>query len=244
MENMMIRPSRSICALIVAGAVLAACMQPISPAAEPMPEIPGAPRLLALGDSYTIGQGVSEQARWPTQLAARLREQGIAIGEPQIVARTGWTTDDLAGELNRLAPGSRYDLVSLLIGVNDQYGGRDAEQYRPRFRALLQRAIELAGGRAARVIVISIPDWGATPFADRFDRAEIAAELALYNQVNREETQRAGARYVDITLQSQQAAADRTLLADDRLHPSGKMYAEWVQLVLPDALAALERGAG
>jgi lysophospholipase L1-like esterase len=199
----------------------------------------GAPRLLALGDSYTIGQGVAEDARWPMRLAARLREQGKLIDMPEIIAKTGWTTDDLANALDQRRLRSRYDLVTLLIGVNDQYGGRAVEDYRPKFRALLQRAIELAGGRVAYVIVISIPDWSVTPFAARFDPAEIAAEIARYNAVNREETLRAGARYVDITPSSRMAAGDATLLADDGLHPSAKMYDAWVQLILPTAQQAL-----
>ena len=192
-------------------------------------------RFLALGDSYTIGEGVAEEARWPTQLAARLREQGIAIDAPELIAKTGWATDDLAGALDQRPPHGPYDLVTLLIGVNDQYGGRDVEEYRPKFRALLGRAIELAGGRAAHVIVVSIPDWSVTPFATRFDPTEIAAEITRYNAVNREEALIAGACYIDITPSSRTAAGDGSLLADDGLHPSAKMYDAWVQLILPAA---------
>jgi lysophospholipase L1-like esterase len=192
-------------------------------------------RFLALGDSYTIGQGVAEDARWPMLLAVQLRAQGSMIADPEIIATTGWTTDDLAQALDQRQPRGTYDLVTLLIGVNDQYGGRDAEDYRPRFRALLGRAIELAGARSAHVIVVSIPDWSVTPFATRFDAAEITAEISRYNAVNREETQRAGAHYIDITPNSRMAAGDASLLADDGLHPSAKMYAAWVQLIAPVA---------
>jgi lysophospholipase L1-like esterase len=221
-------------ALIMLAGLLIGC----SEAMEQPPTL-GAARLLALGDSYTIGQGVAENARWPMQLVARLREQGMAIDAPEIIAKTGWTTDDLTRALDQRQPRSPYDLVTLLIGVNDQYGGREVEEYRPRFRALLQQAIKLAGDRAAHVIVVSIPDWGVTPFATRFDPAEIAVEIAHYNTVNREEAERMGAIYIDITQHSRTAAGDPTLLADDGLHPSAKMYDAWVQLILPAAHAAL-----
>jgi lysophospholipase L1-like esterase len=226
-------------ALILAGRLLIGCGAPMQQPVHPATPPPGAARLLALGDSYTIGQGLAEDARWPTQLTARLREQNIAIGAPELIAKNGWTTDDLAQALDLLQPRGPYDLVTLLIGVNDQYGGRAVEDYRPKFRALLQRAIELAGGRAAHVLVVSIPDWSVTPFATRFDPAEIEAEITRYNAVNREETQRAGARYIDITPSSRTASGDDTLLADDGLHPSAKMYDAWVQLILPAARSAL-----
>jgi lysophospholipase L1-like esterase len=221
-------------------AVLITC-GPLMGCTEPMEQAPppSAARFLALGDSYTIGEGVAEDARWPMQLAARLRQHGAAIDTPEIIARTGWTTDDLARALDQRRPRGPYDLVTLLIGVNDQYGGRAVEEYRPKFRALLGRAIELAGGRVAHVIVVSIPDWSVTPFATRFDAAEIAQEIARYNALNREEAQRAGAPYVDITPSTRTAGADRTLLAQDGLHPSARMYAAWVQLILPAARVAL-----
>ena len=183
-------------ALLLAGGLLIGCTEPIEQPATP---VPGAARVLALGDSYTIGQGVAEDARWPVQLTARLRAHGIAINAPEIIAKTGWTTDDLTRAIKQLQPRGPYDLVTLLIGVNDQYGGRDVKEYQPRFRALLQQAITLAGGRAAHVIVISIPDWSVTPFATRFDPAEIATEITRYNAVNREEADRDGVPYIDIT---------------------------------------------
>lgn len=223
-------------ALLLAGGLLIGCTEPIEQPATP---VPGAARVLALGDSYTIGQGVAEDARWPVQLTARLRAHGIAINAPEIIAKTGWTTDDLARAIKQLQPRGPYDLVTLLIGVNDQYGGRDVKEYQPRFRALLQQAITLAGGRAAHVIVISIPDWSVTPFATRFDPAEIATEITHYNAANREEADRNGVRYIDITTNSRTAASDGRLLVDDGLHPSAKMYDAWVQLILPAAQAAL-----
>jgi lysophospholipase L1-like esterase len=195
-------------------------------------------RFLALGDSYTIGEGVDEAERWPRQLAALLRAEGVSVDEPLIIARTGWTTDELAAALDQADLHGPFDLVSLLIGVNNQYRGRSADEYRLEFRALLRRAIELAEGRAARVLVLSIPDWGVTPFAEGRDRAAIASAIDLLNAVNRDEALQAGAGYVDVTPISRRAAQDAALLAGDGLHPSGGMYAEWARLALPAARAA------
>ncbi len=196
-------------------------------------------RILALGDSYTIGEAVSAPERWPNQLADLLRQAGIETGDPQIIAKTGWTTDELASAIDTARPMGPYALVTLLVGVNNQYRGREAEEYRREFVALLQRAVRFAGDDPLRVIVVSIPDWGVTPFAGERDRAKIAAEIDLFNHINREETVRVGARYVDVTPISRVAATDRTLLADDGLHPSGTMYRQWAALVFPQARAAL-----
>jgi lysophospholipase L1-like esterase len=191
-------------------------------------------RYLALGDSYTIGESVPAADRFPVQLA---RELGL--GEPQIIAKTGWTTDELNAAIDAANPRGPYDLVTLLIGVNNQYRGRDAEQYRGGFAALQQRAIGFAGGDPKKVVVVSIPDWGVTPFAEGRDRAKIARELDQYNAINREETGRAGARYADITAISR--GGDTALVAEDGLHPSGKQYGEWVRVMLPEAKGALGR---
>ena len=196
-------------------------------------------RFLALGDSYTIGEGVDDAERWPVQLAALLRERGIQVGDPRIIARTGWTTDELSAAIDDADPQGPYALVSLLIGVNNQYGGRHADEYRVEFAALLQRAIEFADGDASRVIVLSIPDWGVTPFADGRDRTQIASEIDAYNAVNRDEARRAGAHWVDVAPQSRAAGADPAFLVSDGLHPSGRAYAEWARLALPAAAEAL-----
>ena len=197
------------------------------------------PRFLALGDSYTIGESVAVADRWPNQLAAQLRKDGIDIANPEIIAKTGWTTDELSTAIDAAKPQGPYGLVTLLIGVNNQYRGRDAEQYRKEFAALLHRAISFAGGDPKHVVVVSIPDWGVTPFAANRDRAKIGAEIDHFNAINAEETKRAGARYADITPVSRHVATNASLVAPDGLHPSAKMYSSWVTVIAPQARAAL-----
>ena len=200
-------------------------------------------RFLALGDSYTVGDCVAETESWPVQLVTRLQEQGILISSPEIVATSGWTTIDLAVGIKAAQLQQPYDLVSLLIGVNNQYQGRSQEEYQQQFAHLLQQAITLAGNDPARVIVLSIPDWSVTPFAAGLDTAVITAEIDAFNAINRAETENAGAHYVDVTAVSRQAAADPGLIAEDGLHPSGKMYTAWVELVLPTVLRTMMHDA-
>lgn len=188
---------------------------------------------LALGDSYTIGTSVTEDERLPLQLVVALREQGVNIAEPLIIARNGWTTGELAQGIEAAQPQAPFDLVTLLIGVNNQYRGYPLEEYRQEFAALLVQAIVFAGGDPGRVVVLSIPDWGVTPFAEGRDQSKIAAEIDAFNAANLEETQKAGAVYVDITPITRLAADEPTLLASDGLHPSGEMVAQWVVLLLP-----------
>lgn len=196
-------------------------------------------QLLALGDSYTIGESVPEGERWPMQLSTMLETRGVHLGPPRIIAQTGWTTDELAAAIERERPKGPFDFVTLLIGVNNQYRGRDIEEYQEQFRQLLRQAIGFAGGRSDRVIVLSIPDWGVTPFAEGRDRARIGEEIDQFNRVNREEAVRAGARYVDVTPVSRLAVREPGLVAEDGLHPSGRMYQLWAEKVLPEAIAAL-----
>jgi lysophospholipase L1-like esterase len=193
---------------------------------------------LALGDSYTIGEGVPEHERWPNQLADRLRGRGYQV-DVSILARTGWTTSELAEGMRAASLAGGYALVSLLIGVNNQYRGLSLDAYRAEFSSLLDWAVQLAGGESKRVTVLSIPDWGVTPFAEGRDRARVSVETDAFNSVNREESAREGVRYVDVTAVSRLALHDPSLLASDNLHPSGLMYSRWADLVLPEALAAL-----
>ena len=193
---------------------------------------------LALGDSYTIGESVPEAGRWPVQLAAALRERGIGLAEPRIIATTGWTTDELSAAMDAAGPLGTWDVVSLLIGVNNQYRGRDLANYAEEFAALLDRAITLAHGRPDRVLVMSIPDWGTTPFgqASGRDTALIASQLDAYNAAARAACEARGVAFVDITPASRAADAG---VADDGLHPSAAQYAVWSALALPVAAARL-----
>jgi lysophospholipase L1-like esterase len=202
--------------------------------------MPDAPALhyLALGDSYTIGEAVAAHQCWPAELVRRLRKVGVVIDDPRIIATTGWTTDELAQGMDTASLAAVYELVTLHFAVNNQYRGRTADDYRGQFASLLARATMLAGGHAAHVVVVSIPDWGVTRFAREQGRdpATIAAELDAYNMIARDETHRAGARYVDITGISR---AHPELVADDGLHPSAAQYALWVEAIEPMVRAGL-----
>jgi len=208
---------------------------------KPATEGTAALRYLALGDSYTIGESVDPVDRWPVQLAAALRSKGQRIDEPEIIARTGWTTDELDSAITKAAPSGTYDLVTLLIGVNNQYRGRGIGEYQIQFRALLDRAIHFAGGKASHVVVVSIPDWGATPFAAGRDAGKIGREIDSFNNIARGEVMTAGAHFVDITPISRRAHTEPALVAHDKLHPSGEMYRAWIPVILPAALDALRK---
>ena len=196
-------------------------------------------RYLALGDSYTIGESVAENKRWPNQLAAMLSEQGIQT-DVTIIARTGWTVDELWEGVQANSPDGTYDLVTLLIGVNDQYRGYPLDGYREDFRFMLGKAIEYAGGDPQRVVVLSIPDWGFTPFAASRETEPISLQIDEFNAVNLEETKSAGAHYVDVTIISRMAMDDFELIASDRLHPSGKMYSLWAEKVFPTVIEIIK----
>jgi lysophospholipase L1-like esterase len=223
--------------LVFSSLLLLAC----SPQATTMPTtMEKSLRFLALGDSYTIGESVDSTQSWPSQLTEALGTQGVNIEAPLIIARTGWTTRDLLAAIAEVAPQGDFDLVTLLIGVNNQYQGRDIEAYRQEFRTLLGLAIEFTGGEPAKVLVLSIPDWGVTPFAQGRNRALISDQIDQFNVVNLEESQAASIHYFDITPISRQSAQDASLLAPDNLHPSGKMYAAWVDLILPQVIDTLK----
>jgi lysophospholipase L1-like esterase len=203
-------------------------------------------RILALGDSYTIGEAVDVADRWPARMAARLREKGVDVEDPVIIAQTGWTTDELKAGVDAAKLAGTFDLVTLLIGVNNQYRGRPVAEYGDQFDALLQRAISLAGGDPSRVMVVSIPDWGRTAFARQSGRdvAVIGAEIDAFNAVGRDKTARAAARFVDITPISRRTGSDVGNTAGDGLHPSGAMYGEWTEVILPVALDVLGGSGG
>ena len=200
--------------------------------------MPSARRFLALGDSYTIGEGVAPEARWPSVVAARLRASGVDVADPEVVAVTGWTTDELGAGIDDAAPEPPFGLVTLLVGVNDQYRGRGADTYREPYRALLRRAVFFASGDAARVVGVSIPDWGRTAFgaADARGPDAIGREIDLYNAIAREEAARAGAAWADITTLSRRQG---DLTVEDDLHPNAAAYAAWADVIEPLARRAI-----
>jgi lysophospholipase L1-like esterase len=198
--------------------------------------IPDSLTYLALGDSYTIGEAVPLQQSFPYQLVHNLNATNHFVTKPDIIAVTGWTTGDLKkGILYRDLKNHQYNIVTLLIGVNNQYRGYNKEDYRTEFVELLNTAIAYAGGNKQHVFVLSIPDWGVTPFAkaNGFDAKQVASEIDQFNAINKQETQALGVTYVDITPASRQAAYDPGLIANDGLHPSDRMYSLWVSQLLP-----------
>ena len=200
-------------------------------------------RFLALGDSYTIGTSIAESERWPLQLAELLRKDGFKLEAPTIIARTGWTSGELLAGINSARPKGVFEVVSLQIGVNNQYRGLDEQQYVRELDELIDLAIEFAGGDPSRVVVLSIPDWGVTSFAADRDGAGIAREIERFNKLKHDRTHRHGCHFVDVTPLSREAADDPSLLASDGLHPSGKMYAHWCELALPTVRLAVTSGS-
>ncbi len=191
---------------------------------------------LQLGDSYTIGEGVDEDDRWGHQLVRALRNEGVAIALPHIVATTGWTTGELQSRLDALEPlGETWDLVSLLIGVNNQYRALSLQDYVAEFERLLARAILYARGDVDRVFVLSIPDWGVTPFAreQKRDPQQVGEEIDQFNAAAREVCDAFAVRFVDITPASRRFGGEVDMLVADALHPSGAMYALWAAEALP-----------
>src|SRR5215203_1393540 len=182
---------------------------------------------LALGDSYTIGQSVLSSENFPNQTVQLLNQQNYNFKSLELLATTGWTTDELQTNINNHVFTPPYDFVSLLIGVNNQYRGRPVETYKPEFENLLKQAIQFAGGKADHVIVLSIPDWGVTPFANGRDRAQIAKEIDEYNAANKAISENYKVNYFDITPWTREAANDLSLVAADGLHPSAKEYKRW-----------------
>lgn len=188
---------------------------------------------LALGDSYTIGESVEEDFRWPNILRDSLVQMGIEMDPPEIIARTGWRTDELSAAAKSADLSTSYSLVSLLIGVNNQYQRKSPESYAPEFRELLKYAISKAENDTNRVIVLSIPDYGYTPFGSR-NKEQISKEIDEYNRINREISNSLGVPYYDITEISREGLNDPSLVASDNLHPSGLQYVRWVSKILED----------
>lgn len=190
--------------------------------------------MLALGDSYTIGQGVDTQERWPHQFVDRLRTLGISVEYPDYIARTGWTTRNLLqGIENNLEKEKGYNLVSILIGVNNQYQGSPIEGYEPDLRKIINTALGLVDQDASRVLILSIPDYAYTPFGQGF--ARISEEIDAYNLIKRNVAEEYGIVFIDITPISREGLDNPGLLASDALHPSGEQYGRWVEAIIPSA---------
>jgi lysophospholipase L1-like esterase len=187
---------------------------------------------LALGDSYTIGEAVQLHESFPYQVVQLLRREHLAFNAPEIIAKTGWTTDELLSAISFYRFESSYDFVTLLIGVNNQYRERSCEEYQQQFTTLLKKAIRLSGNVASHVIVLSIPDWGITPFAKDRDRKKIGEEIDQFNLINKKVAKQQGTHYIDITSAPRNAVGDVELLAADGLHPSTKEYRRWAGLVV------------
>lgn len=190
-------------------------------------------KYLALGDSYTIGENVQEAERFPEQTVQLLRAQNINIQDPEYIATTGWTTANLLSAINSQEPAKNFDIVTLLIGVNDQYQRGDTVGYRERFSALINKAIDFAGGLKTHVFVLSIADYSATPFVVENDKADVSRQIDLFNVINKKVSLQNNITYIDITPSTRQAANDASLIANDGLHPSGKEYAVWAGMLAP-----------
>jgi acyl-CoA thioesterase-1 len=209
------------------------CIQPTSMPNPPVdPEVEAPATFLALGDSYTIGERVAESERWPVQLASKLQDLGLEGYDPEIIATTGWTTTALIQGIEAAQVTDTFGLVSLLIGVNNQYRNFPFSTYETEFPALVQTAIEFAGGDTTRVFVVSIPDYSVTPFGQVSNPSRIAEQIDAYNAFANQHCDSLGIPFLNITPISREAAERPELIATDNLHPSGLMYAEWVDEVI------------
>lgn len=197
-------------------------------------------KYLALGDSYTIGESVDENKRWPVQLVKELNKEGFAVAAPKIIAKTGWTTNELQDSIEKQNPDDDYDLVSLLIGVNNQYRGYPINQYKKEFEELLVKAISLADEDSDKVFVVSIPNYGVTPFGIKKGEDSIRQELLIYDSIADSISSAYDIAFINITPVSEKAKVDKSFIANDQLHPSGKQYTEWVQLITPVAKTILK----
>jgi lysophospholipase L1-like esterase len=194
---------------------------------------------LALGDSYTIGQSVSENERFPAQAVALLKQQGIRMADPVYIATTGWTTEDLQSAIGSRSP-SAADVVSLLIGVNDQYRRMDTGGYAIRFLQILNNAVQLAKGKKSNVFVLSIPDYSVTPFVSLDQKQVVSMQIDWFNAINKRITLANGISYTDITSSTREATTNPALIASDNLHPSGLEYKKWADLLAPKIKAVLQ----
>jgi lysophospholipase L1-like esterase len=190
---------------------------------------------LALGDSYTIGEQVLFAENFPNQTVQQLRKMGFAFYAAEIIAKTGWTTDELSNAIESTTFLKKYDIVSLLIGVNNQYRGRSATEFKIEFEHLLQKAIQFADNKPGRVFVLSIPDWGLTPFAEGRDKRQVTAEIDAFNAICQNSAATFQTYFINITASQRADVSKKEFLAPDGLHPSGREYKKWADK-LTDAI--------
>jgi lysophospholipase L1-like esterase len=197
---------------------------------------------LALGDSYTIGEQVIAEENFPHQTVSLLNEKyNLQVASPKIIAVTGWTTNELDAAIKQENLKQTFDFVTLLIGVNNQYRGRDIENYKEEFTDLLNQTIAFAKGNPDHVFVLSIPDWGVTPFAEGKDRSDIAQKIDQYNSANKTITEAHKCHYLDITASTRKNGTDETFLTPDKLHYSSKEYKQWAEGLAPLIANALKQ---
>lgn len=194
---------------------------------------------LALGDSYTVATSIPATGSYPVQTVGQLRAAGIAFSAPKIIATNGWTTTNLLDALADEKPVKAYDMVTLLIGVNNQYQGGSIDNYKDQFSELLGKCIAYTGNRPAHVIVLSIPDYSVTPFARGHNQEAISAEIDAFNDANREITLAQGAQYLNITNDSRTAGLSSVMLAGDGLHYTAAEYTIWAKGLVPLFAAAI-----
>ena len=212
----------------------------VSPTVSVPPTITPVKTYLALGDSYTIGQSVAANERFPAQTVSLLKQQGINMTDPVYIAQTGWTTANLQSAIANQNPPSTFDVVLLLIGVNDQYQGMDTSGYALRFTQLLEKAIQLAGGKKSNVFVLSIPDYSATPFVATVNKSKVSTEIDWFNAINKRITATYNVSYTDITPSTREAVTNAALVANDNLHPSGLEYKKWAEMLAPKMSTVLK----
>jgi len=185
---------------------------------------------IALGDSYTIGEGVNEDERWPNQFVDVAYENGVDFDQPMIIAETGWKTYDLLNAINQTNFTKKYDYISLLIGVNNQFNSRPIDEFEEDLNKLMDEMKRIKKNDGS-IIIISIPDWGYTPFGESSDMSDISEQINLFNSSLRKFATTNGLKYVDVTEISRRGINEPDLITNDNLHPSGIMYLEWAKKI-------------
>jgi lysophospholipase L1-like esterase len=213
------------------GFVLLSCQKPSEAALKPKNDSTSI-SWLALGDSYTIGQGVNTAERFPAQTLELLKLRSIKTAQLTYVATTGWTSGELDKSMSQQNL-AYYDFVTVLIGVNDQFQGIDTSTYSKNFKSILNRAIQSTRGESQHVLVLSIPDYSLTPEGKKLDTTKIKREIDLFNRLNKNLANNFKCQYLDITVLGREAKSNPTWVAKDGLHPSAVAYKNWANRIFP-----------